>query len=396
MATKNTTATAANRNGADGAHGAGDGAAGMPGGVRPAGAARAVWDALRGNPGGTVAGIAAAAGVSRASVGRVLTTLETDGHAVRTRDSRDGGKSQPDTWHATDTTTGGTADTGTADTGAGETVTAPTRPAPDAGGDAGSGPAAPTSTGTADTGTQADGDGEPGLDPAAVAEARDALTALRDGITVALAALDDGDGDGALSAVEGAYSGSGLVRRLVRSAARGPVRTASGRVRTAPGVMRAKVAAHLTAHPGAAFTPHEVAKVIGHSAGAVSNALDRLAEAGDAELVCERHHHPPHRRSQGDRADRACCALTAASTAAIGAGAVPPAPGAPITDTTAWRHAMTTAPASPTAAVAPTSGTTPPPHRPALAPPQRRVPCPRRSRAGGSGRGSCDAGSPPY
>jgi hypothetical protein len=52
--------------------------------------------------------------------------------------------------------------------------------------------------------------------------------------------------------------------------------------------MRAKVAAHLTAHPDASFTPHEVAKVIGHSAGAVSNALDRLAEAGEAELVCER------------------------------------------------------------------------------------------------------------
>lgn len=121
-----------------------------------------------------------------------------------------------------------------------------------------------------------------------MAEARDALAALRDGVTVALTALEAGDGEGALTAVEGAYSGSGLVRRLVRVAARGPVRTASGRLRTAPGAMRAKAAAHLDAHPGAAFTPHEVAKVIGHSAGAVSNALDRLAEAGDAELVCER------------------------------------------------------------------------------------------------------------
>ncbi|MFV2214149.1 MarR family transcriptional regulator [Actinomadura sp. LOL_016] len=52
--------------------------------------------------------------------------------------------------------------------------------------------------------------------------------------------------------------------------------------------MRAKVAGHLAAHPGAEFTPHEVAKVIGHSAGAVSNALDRLAEAGEAVLVCDR------------------------------------------------------------------------------------------------------------
>jgi DNA-binding MarR family transcriptional regulator len=307
MATKNTTAAAANRNGADGAHGAGDGAAGMPGGVRPAGAAGAVWDALRGNPGGTVAGLAAAAGVSRATVGRVLTTLEADGCAVPTRGSRDGGKSQPDTWHTADTTTGGTADTTTggtadtgtttgttsgavaADTGAGVTATAPTGSVPDAGTDAGgdavSGPAAPTGAGTGDTGAQVDGDGETGLDPAAVAEARDALTALREGIT---AALEAGDGEAAVLAAEGAYSGSGLVRRLVRAAAWGPVRTVSGRVRSQPGAMRAKVAAHLTAHPGAAFTPHEVAKVIGHSAGAVSNALDRLVEDGDAELVCER------------------------------------------------------------------------------------------------------------
>src|SRR5690348_7360711 len=186
MATMNTAATAANRNGAHGAHGTDEGTPGTPGGVRPAGAAGAVWDVLRANPGDTVAGLAAAAGVSRATVGRVLTTLETDGRAVRTRGSRDGGKSQPDTWHATDTTTGGAPDTGTttgtvvADTGAGETATAPTSPAPDTGtdasGDAVSGPAALTSTGMGDTGTQADGngDGEPGLDPAAVAEARDA------------------------------------------------------------------------------------------------------------------------------------------------------------------------------------------------------------------------------
>ncbi|RMI33173.1 MarR family transcriptional regulator [Actinomadura harenae] len=52
--------------------------------------------------------------------------------------------------------------------------------------------------------------------------------------------------------------------------------------------MRAKVAAHLTTHPGSQFTPHEISKVLGHSAGAVSNALDRLVEAGEAELVCER------------------------------------------------------------------------------------------------------------
>ncbi|MEU9018655.1 hypothetical protein [Actinomadura sp. NPDC048394] len=243
---------------------------------------------------------------------RTLTALEGDGRAVRTSGGRDGGKRLPDTWHATtdtataapdtatgEATTGGTV---TATTGAGEAGTAPTGPAPDApaagpeealpgpvtGADGTDAEEADT-TATDAIGTgDADGEGEAGLDPAAVAEARDALTALRDGVAAALAALEAGDGEAALAAAEGAYSGSGSVRRLVRAAARGPVRTVSGRVRSQPGAMRAKVAAHLTAHPGAAFTPHEVAKVIGHSAGAVSNALDRLAESGDAELVCER------------------------------------------------------------------------------------------------------------
>jgi hypothetical protein len=42
--------------------------------------------------------------------------------------------------------------------------------------------------------------------------------------------------------------------------------------------------AHLTAHPGAAFTAHEIAKVIGHSAEAARRALtvrtDRRPGAG--------------------------------------------------------------------------------------------------------------------
>jgi hypothetical protein len=81
--------------------------------------------------------------------------------------------------------------------------------------------------------------------------------------------------------------------------------------------MRAKVAAHLDAHPGAEFTPHEVAKVIGHSAGAVSNALDRLAEAGEAELVCER----PRRFTTTHRA-------TGGATRAAGRAAKATAPAA--------------------------------------------------------------------
>jgi DNA-binding MarR family transcriptional regulator len=289
MAAKNITGNGANGNGVTGTENAGNGAAAVTGGARPSGAAGDVWDALTGNPGATVTALAEASGVSRATVTRTLTTLERDGRAARTRGGRDGGKRLPDTWHPVTATT---AD----DTPA-------TDHTPDA-----SAPDAPTgtdtATGDADATEPTDaGDAGAGMDAAAVAEARDALTALQDAIGAALTALDAGDGAAALAAAEGAYSGSGLVRRLVRAAANGRPRTASGAPRSAPGEMRAKVAAHLTGHRGAAFTPHEIAKVIGHSAGAVSNALDRLPEAGEAELVCDR----PRRftATTGRRAKRA-------------------------------------------------------------------------------------------
>ncbi|GAA1892983.1 MarR family transcriptional regulator [Actinomadura bangladeshensis] len=310
MAAKNITGNGAAGNGVTDNENAGNGAAAITGGARPTGAAGDVWDALTRNPGATVTALAEASGVSRATVTRTLTTLEGDGRAARTRGGRDGGKRLPDTWHPA-TATGDTPDASAPDvptddadatTDSPVSTDAPTADDTATGQDApteapATGEDAPTGTDTATAGdapatepTDAEdaGDAEAGMDAAAVAEARDALTALQDAIGAALTALDAGDGAAALTAAEGAYSGSGLVRRLVRAAANGRPRTASGAPRSAPGEMRAKVAAHLTGHRGAAFTPHEIAKVIGHSAGAVSNALDRLTEAGEAELVCER------------------------------------------------------------------------------------------------------------
>jgi hypothetical protein len=45
---------------------------------------------------------------------------------------------------------------------------------------------------------------------------------------------------------------------------------------------------HLTTHPDPAFTPHGIGKAIGLSAGAVANALDRLALLGQAVETCDR------------------------------------------------------------------------------------------------------------
>ncbi|TMQ92727.1 winged helix-turn-helix transcriptional regulator, partial [Actinomadura soli] len=267
MAAKNITTNGDTGNVVTGTENAGNDTAAITGGARPSGAAGDVWDALTAKPGVSVTAIAEASGVSRATAARTLTALEKDGRAARTRGGRNGGKRQPDTWHPVTATTA-TATTGTADTA--DTT------------DAGNRDAGNTDAGDADAGDAA------GMDAAAVAEARDALTVLRDAVGAALTGLDSGDGAAALRAVEAAYGGSGRARRLVRAAVNGRPRTASGAPRSGPGEMRAKVAGHLTAHPGAEFTPHEIAKVIGHSAGAVSNALDRLTEAGEAELVCDR------------------------------------------------------------------------------------------------------------
>jgi DNA-binding MarR family transcriptional regulator len=301
MASQKTTTNTVTQTRATGTDDTANGTATDPGAGRPSGAAGAVWDALTANPGLTVAGIAAGAQVSRATVARVLTALERDGRAARTPGGRDGGKRQPDLWQAINPGTATATDAATA-TGAGHPASeaAPTGPSDDAArpDDAGT-PTQPESTdtdgtpaavtGTASTadGGTADGDAA-GMDAAAVAEARDALVALRATISGALASLDAGESAGALGAIQAAYSASGRVRRLVRVAVNGRPRTSAGRPRAPRGEMRAKVEAHLAAHPGTEFTAHEIGKALGHSAGAVSNALDRLVEMDRAALVCER------------------------------------------------------------------------------------------------------------
>jgi hypothetical protein len=55
-----------------------------------------------------------------------------------------------------------------------------------------------------------------------------------------------------------------------------------------PGGPRDKVLAHLDAHPGGEFTPHEIHKVLSHSSGAIANALDTLVKLGEAEVATDK------------------------------------------------------------------------------------------------------------
>ena len=250
----------------------------------------AAWGALRANPGATTATIATAAELSKTAVRRALASLETDGNAVRTPGGRDGGKRAPDTWHAT---TPGSA-TITSHTDASDdahpVIAAEEATEADPPSSSSESPDSSSDTSGADTSTSADepGSGTEMMDAAAINDASQALADLTRLITSAVEALAANDRTGALTAAESIYGGSGKVRRLVKTAANGRARSASGKARSYPGELQAKVSAHLVTYPDTQFTPHEIAKAIGHSAGAVTNALDRLTTLDKATLTCER------------------------------------------------------------------------------------------------------------
>src|SRR5687767_9634691 len=105
MASKKTSANTATENRPTGADGAAHDPIPTTGAGRRSGTAGGVWDALTANPGGTVATIAAAAKVSRATVARILTALERDGRAARARGGWDGGRRLADTWNPLTPTT---------------------------------------------------------------------------------------------------------------------------------------------------------------------------------------------------------------------------------------------------------------------------------------------------
>ena len=300
----------------------------------PDGPATAVWTALTASPGATADQIATAAGTSRAIAGRELASLETSGLATRTPRARNGRTSSPATWQPTPqaaslapgtppadqappaspggaaspapaagdgdlpTPSGDTPDQGggstpgqdaTTDAGAGETAFAPADTgapssvdgdtAPEAG--IPDGPAVGPGAGTA----PAPAGGEPQTTPAG--EAAVLLRELASAATQAAGVADGADTGAALAAVDAICATAAQGRRLLKAAASG--RRPRGTSPAArPGQLRDHVHAHLTAHPGAGFTPHQIGRVLGRSSGAVANALDRLTAFGQAELTSEK------------------------------------------------------------------------------------------------------------
>jgi hypothetical protein len=306
--------------------------------------AAAVHAALAANPGGTVAVIADAAGTGKPVARAALLAMEADGTATRVKGTKPG---IPDTWTlagpAPDGTgpadpeagqagqpgkdPGGSPDNAgkdeTADgTGQGRTAETGDDLAPQDGDDAGAGPgtaepgprddapaeddhedaapgeqdaeAAPGSGGPQDRDdgdapadedapAHAGGEAAGAPDPALVRDLTERLGQIKAAADAAAIALTGGDLRAALAGLDEIYEQAAQARRSLKAAIGGRKAPA-----VRPGGLRDKVLAHLDAHPGGEFTPHEIHKVIGHSSGAIANALETLVKLGEAEVATEK------------------------------------------------------------------------------------------------------------
>ncbi|HUL25122.1 MAG TPA: hypothetical protein VLW44_05055 [Streptosporangiaceae bacterium] len=285
--------------------------------------AAAVHAALAANPAGTVAVIADAAGTGKPAARAALLAMEADGTATRVKGTKPG---IPDTWTLARPTPDGT---GPADPEAGQ----PGQPGEDPSGSPDAAGKDETADGTgqgrtAETGDDAEagpGTAEPGPrddapaeddhedavpgeqddgaapadedapadsggeaanapDPALVADLTERLGQVKAAADAAAIVLTGGgDLHAALAGLDEIYEQAAQARRSLKAAVGGRKAPA-----VRPGGLRDKVLAHLDAHPGGEFTPHEIHKVIDHSSGAIANALETLVKLGEAEVATEK------------------------------------------------------------------------------------------------------------
>jgi hypothetical protein len=308
--------------------------------------AAAVHAALAANPGATTVVIAGAAAIGKPAAREALTAMEKAGTATRVKGGRPG---IPDTWALANPalpgadpedepdgqpgdSPGGTGED-EAVSGTGQDGTAePSGPAPEDGDDT---EAEAGTSAAPDPGTQqpephddapagddhedavpreqddeavpdssdpqdpddggvpreedavpADGDGEASgaPDPALVTEITERIGQIKAAADAAATVLTEGGNLRAvLAGLDEVHEQAVQGRRELKAALGGRAAPAAR-----PGGLRDKVLAHLDAHPGGEFTPHEIHKVLSHSSGAIANALDTLVKHGEAELATEK------------------------------------------------------------------------------------------------------------
>jgi hypothetical protein len=211
--------------------------------------------------------IAARAGISTAAARQALLACEKNGTATRVKGSRPG---IADTW-----TPAAAPEAPRDEAPPAETLGAGSSP------DAGQ-PADEPAGGTAGD-QQADAGTKPGPGPTATAEAAGTVLAIAKAADEAGKALAAGDLDAALEHLDVVREQAACGRRAIKAAASGRRAPA-----TRPGALRDLVEDHLGKFPDAAFTPHQVGKVLTRSAGAVANALDKLVSLGVAQMVTDK------------------------------------------------------------------------------------------------------------
>ena len=331
--------------------------------------AAAVHAALAANPGGTVTVITDAAGTGKPAARAALLAMEADGTATRVKGTKPG---LPDTWTLAEPAPDGTApeaalragqpgQPGDDPAGSPDGATEGQRagrawpdstdetddPAPDA--EAGAlavpGPAttesrpvdAPAEDAREDAlpdepddesalgGDPADGEAARDEDAPADAsgEAGDApdpalVTKLTGHLRQIKANADEAELDLATSVdLKTVLAGLDEIADQAAQARRALKAAIGGRTAPAvrPGGLRDKVLAHLLANPGNEFTPHEIHKVLGHSSGAIANALETLVKLGEVEVASEK---PRKFRRAAQPAEAAPAADGAEGTAGAG------------------------------------------------------------------------------
>jgi DNA-binding transcriptional MocR family regulator len=195
-----------------------------------------VIEALAALPDITAAEVAGALGVGRSTAAKRLARLEAEGVVRRAPGGRSSGVKVADHWSLA--TPPVVADPDVAHPGGGS---------------------APTAPGTTATGDLATTGSEP---------------------KSAQPATGDPDGDDP----DGNDRGGNDMRGAEEAGAEGSGGEGS---RLAPGSLRGLVRDYLADRPGQSFGPSGVAKSLGRSAGAVSNALSAMAESGEVRLVGE-------------------------------------------------------------------------------------------------------------
>ncbi|MEV0068832.1 MULTISPECIES: hypothetical protein [unclassified Amycolatopsis] len=213
-----------------------------------------VLAALIANPDSTSATLAKAAQVGRSTAGKILARWDHEGRALRTSG---GDKNSPGTWKIAPTASPEPA-VGPIDKSDASSAT-----------ETDDGPVEADDHAPPVTAVSSPGDGIPVSSPLPSTDS--------DSTTPLPVESSGGPADGSTTAVYPAGNAP------ADSTGDGP--TTNGRL--PKGALRALVQQYLTDRPGQDFGPAKIGKELGHSGGAVNNALEKLAADGYAFKTCE-------------------------------------------------------------------------------------------------------------